>query len=322
MESQRQRLNALMAPARKVLVADRNALQALGTQHGWSPRLGSPASDDLHDLRWQPKGQESLFLSATHRLTHRLLALENFLDALVHLLRDHGPVFSLYPLARSAVLAAARVHAVISITDDEARAAQSLHDWLYAIGQQMRTLIAIEATEAEIAEKRRRRQSLADRYGFALTKKNRLRSKRTGRQYERTNDGDAIEDLMQPSFVDLSRPRSRGTGPLVWRLLSAFVHADPLQMLDHLEVRPADHCDDDIKSWTTTQIHGDRIGAVTLFAHNATGHLIDALASSWGWDNSEWRRSWIERTRRLFTTYLPPESGGDTGGYATGSSNP
>lgn len=315
------RLNLLMAPAREVLIADRGGLRTLGERHGWSPQPGSTGSHDLHDLRWQPKGHENLFLSTTHRMTHRLLALENFLDGLVHLLRDHAPVFSLYPVARSAILAAARIHAVVSLDDDEARAAQALHDWLYAIEQQMRTMKAVEADKTKIAERRRRRQSLADRYGFALMEKSLLRSKRTEHQYSRTSDGNAIEALLRPSFTDLKDPQNRGTGPLAWSLMSAFVHADPLHLIDHLEVRPAEEADGDVKSWTRTQIHGDRIGTISLFAHNATGDLIDALYQGWGWDIGDWRPAWIERTRRLVATYLPTDLGDRGDGRTQASAN-
>lgn len=114
---------------------------------------------------------------------------------------------------------------------------------------------------------------------------------------------------MRPRVIDLAAPSNHGLGQFAWTLFSAFVHADPIQLLDHIEVTEAVEAEDPrVKTLVATQLNGSRIGIIAILTHSALGDLATALERTWGWELDDWRAPHTQRTERLHRIYLGPAS--------------
>ena len=312
----REQVNEMLGVAQDVMMRDRDVFGRLIRNQGLSPAEGSRGADDLLELRWRATGSdEPLALATVHRVGTRLMMIENMLDGLIRLLHDHAPIYTLEPLVRTAIVAAARIHAVVSPDDDVERAAQALLDWTESYTQQERVLEALPASardrsaiQAELKRLRGWRQRRAARYGFVALKNGwvGLDVGAARRNFKRVEDGDAISALMRPTIIDLTDPGNPGWGLVAWRRLSAVIHADPLAIQERVTLAPAsDHDRPEVQSETSAQLSASAVGVTLLLVHAALTDLLRTLGTHWGWHIAEAQLALRDQGHRLIDVYLP-----------------
>jgi hypothetical protein len=273
----REQVNEMLSVASDVMTRDRDVFGSEIRNQGLSPAEGSRGADDLLELRWRATGSdEPLALATVHRVGTRLMMIENMLDGLIRLLHDHAPIYTLEPPVRTAIVAAARIHAVVSPDDEVERAAQAMLDWMESYTQQERVLEALPASasdspviQEELKRLRGLRQRRAARYGFVALKNGWVGFDvgATRRKSQQVTDGEAISALMRPTMIDLTDPDNPGWGLFAWRRLSAVIHADPLAIQERVTLAPASDPDrPEVRSETTAQLSGAAVGATLLLA--------------------------------------------------------